>query len=70
MEEDLMPPDCRCSKWVFNIKCNNMYQAQLVACHYSQVLGVHFSKNYLPIVNDIKYHIQLLMVINFGYWLK
>ena len=47
-----------------------MYQACLVACGYSQVPGVVFSENYSPVINDITFHILLLIVLHFGYLAK
>ena len=42
----------------------------LVACGYRQVLGVNFSENYSPVVNDVTFHILLLVVLHFGYLAK
>jgi len=39
---------CINSKWVFKIKRDGMFQARLVACRYSQILGVNFTKNMCP----------------------
>jgi len=30
-----------------------MFQASLVACGYSQIPGIDFTKNYSPMMNDI-----------------
>ena len=72
MHKNLMLLNCRCikNKWDFNIKHNGVYHVQFVACGYSQVPGIDFSKNYSPVVNVITCHILLLMVINFEYWSK
>jgi len=32
-------------KWVFKIKRDGAFQAKLVACRYSQILGINFTKN-------------------------
>ena len=61
---------CVKNKCVFKIKQNGMYQARLVACGYSQVLGIDFSENYSPVVNDVTFCIMLLMVLHFGYLAK
>ena len=58
------------NQWVFKIKCNSMYWVHLVACGYSKVPSVNFSKNYFPEVNNINLCILLLMVIHFGYLAK
>ena len=70
--KSLMPHNWHCveSKWVFKIKCNGMYPACLVACGYSQVTGINFSKNYSPVANDITFHILLLMFLHFWYAAK
>ena len=67
-----MPPHCRCvkNKQIFKISCNHVYQACLVACGYSQVPVIDFSKKYSPIVNNITFHILLLMLIHVKYWTK
>ena len=69
MNKSHMPPNCECIKykWMFKIKCNSVYWACLVACGYSKVPSADFSENYLPVVNDIFFHIFSLMVIQFGY---
>ena len=68
MLKSLMPPNHRCikNKWVFKIKCNGVYQMHFVACGYSQIPGVDFSKNYALEVNQITFHFLFLMVIHFG----
>ena len=55
------------NKWVFKIKPNYVYRMHFVACGYSQVPGVDFSKNYSQVVNDITFHTLLLIVLYFGY---
>ena len=49
---------------------NGVYWVHLVACGYSQVPGVHFLEDYSPVVNDVTFHILLLMVLHYGYWAK
>ena len=68
----LIPPNCKCikNKWVFKIKHNSVYQVNLVACGYSQVLSVNFSENYSLVVNNITFCILLLMILHFGYLAK
>ena len=34
---------------------NNVYQAHMVACRYSQILGVGLSENYSLVVNNITF---------------
>ena len=45
MLRSLLPPNCGCmkNKWLFKIKHNGVYQAQLLACGYSQGPGVNFT---------------------------
>ena len=51
---------CRCvkNKCIFKIKPNNVYKACLVACGYSQIAGVNFSKNYSQVFNTITFCIH------------
>ena len=58
------------NKWVLKIKGNSVCWACLIACGYSQVPVIDFSKNYSLVDNDITFCILLLMVINFGYSAK
>ena len=53
---------------MLKFKHNGVYWACLIAYGYSEVLGVDFSKNYSLVVNDITFHIQLLMVICLDFW--
>ena len=63
-----MPPNCKSIKnKCFKIKPNGVYQVYLVAYGYSQIPCVNFSKSYSPKVNNITFHILLLMVLNFSY---
>ena len=55
---------------VFKIKRNGVYQVYHTACGYSQEAGVDFSENYSLVVNNVTFHILLLMVLNFGYLAK
>jgi Reverse transcriptase (RNA-dependent DNA polymerase) len=49
------------NKWVFKQKKNGIYRARLVALGYSQILGVDFSKNYTPVINDITMRTMLVL---------
>ena len=42
----------RC-RWVFKVEHNGVYCARLVAKGFSQILGVDFTDNYSPVVNDV-----------------
>ena len=55
---------------VFIIKCNDAYLVHLVACGYSQVPSVNFSKNYSLVVNNATFCALLLMVLYFIYSAK
>jgi hypothetical protein len=46
-------------KWIFKIKRNWDFRARLVACGYSQILGVHFNESFAPVVNDVSFKIIL-----------
>ena len=67
-----IPPNCRSmkNKWNFKIKCNGVYWMCLIECRYSQVPGIDFSGNYYPVVNNVTFHVLLLMVLYFGYLAK
>ena len=69
---NLLPPNCRCMKnrWVFKIKCNSVYQACLITGGNSEVTGIDFLENLSPVVNDVTFHVLLLMVLHFRYLLK
>jgi Reverse transcriptase (RNA-dependent DNA polymerase) len=49
------------NKWVFKQKKNGIYKVRLVALGYSQILGVDFSKNYAPIINNITMRMMLVL---------
>lgn len=51
------------SNWIFKIKRNETYQARLVAYEYSQILGVDYTENYSPVVNDVTFRIILVIWI-------
>ena len=70
--KSLIPPNCRCmkNKWAFKIMHKEVYWACLVACGYSQVPSVDFSKNYSVVLNDITFCILLLMVLHCHYLAK
>jgi len=59
---------CQCikSKWVFKIKRDGTFCTQLVACGYSQIPGVNFTKNYAPVMNNVMWHILLVAMIVWG----
>ena len=54
---------CVKSKWVFDIKRSGRFRARIVACGYSQIPGVDFTKNYSPVVNDVTYQIMIIAMI-------
>ena len=60
-----MPPDRRCvkTKWVFKIKRNGIFRAHLVACGYSQIDGVHYTENYVPVINDVTWPVLLIVIL-------
>jgi hypothetical protein len=47
----------------FKVKRNGVFQAILLACGYSQIPGVDFTKHFAPVVNDITYRIVLVASI-------
>jgi len=42
---------------------DGIFQAQLVACSYSQIPSVDFTKNYAPIMNDVMWQNLLVAMI-------
>jgi len=44
-------------KWVFDIKRNGVFRARLVAKGFSQVSGLDYYLQFLPVVNDITFRI-------------
>jgi hypothetical protein len=46
---------CVKRKWVFNIKRNGVFRAQLMACGYSQVPGLDFNDSVTSVVNDVSF---------------
>jgi hypothetical protein len=61
-EKDI-PIDCRCikNKWIFKLKRHGIFRGRLVACGYSQVLGIDFSKSFAPVLNDASFKIILIV---------
>ncbi len=43
------------------------FWARLVACRYSQIPGVDFSENYLPVVHNITFGLLLVLKIVYGF---
>ena len=41
------------SKWVFDTKRSGLFKVRLVACGYSQILGVDFTESYAAVINDV-----------------
>jgi len=42
-------------KWVFDIKRNGVFRARLVAMRFSQLPGLDYCYQFLPVVNDITF---------------
>ena len=61
---------CVKNKWVLKIKLNGVYQACLIACGHSQEPRIGFSESYSLVVNNITFHVLLLIVLHFGYLAK
>ena len=49
------------SKWVLKTKRDVLPRARLVERGYTQILGVDFTNNYLPVVTDVTLCFILLM---------
>jgi Reverse transcriptase (RNA-dependent DNA polymerase) len=54
------------SKWVFKEKQDGVFRARIVALGYSQVPGIDFAGNYLPVVNNTSFRILLLLIGKLG----
>jgi Reverse transcriptase (RNA-dependent DNA polymerase) len=54
------------SKWVFKEKRDGVFRARLVALGYSQILGIDFTGNYSPVVNDSSFRILILLIAKLG----
>jgi len=48
------------------LSTKSVFRARLVACSYSQIPGVDFTKNYAPVMNDVTWHILLVAMIVWG----
>lgn len=46
------------SKWVVDIQRGGLFKV-LVACRYSQVLGVDFTESYAQVINDVSWRILI-----------
>ena len=42
-------------KWVFKVKRDGTHRARLVGLGYSQVPGIDFTTNFVPVVNDVTF---------------
>jgi hypothetical protein len=47
-------------KWIIIIKRNQIVRARLVACGYSQVLGVDFNESFTSVINDASLRIMMI----------
>ena len=47
------------NKWVFKIKRDGTYRARLVALGYSQIPGVDYTDNFVPVAHDVSFRIAL-----------
>lgn len=57
---------CIKCKWVLKIKRKGIFDARLVACRYSQIPGVYYTKSYTPVVNDITFRVLIIVLILFN----
>ncbi len=65
------PPDCKYMKSNGFLKSRDMeFLARLVACGYSQIPGVEFSKKYSPVVLNVTFRLLLVLKIIHGYSVK
>ena len=53
------------SKWVFKVKKDRTFRAQLCAIGYSQIAGIDYTDKFAPVVNDVTFRlIVVLMMMN------
>jgi len=55
------------SKWVFKEKHDGRFRARLVCLGYSQIPGVDFSDNYVPIGNYVTFRVVMMLRLMFGF---
>ena len=69
VKQSVIPKNWRCikCKWVFKVKRDGVFRAQLVACGYSQVPGVDYTKNYAPVINDVALWILIVKLVESGF---
>jgi hypothetical protein len=69
IDEKKIPINHRCikNKWIFKVKRNGIFRAEIVACGYSQVQGIDFNENFSPIMNHINFRIMLIAKLFLGY---
>jgi Reverse transcriptase (RNA-dependent DNA polymerase) len=65
IEKSELPDNCVCvkNKWIFKVKRNGIFRAQLVACWCSQVPGIDFQESVAPIMNDVTLRIMLIIML-------
>ena len=51
------------NKWVFKIKRDGTYRARLVALGYSQIPGVDYTDNFVPVAHDVSFRIALARML-------
>ena len=49
--------------WVFKIKRNGVYHTRLVAKGFSQIPGLDFTDNFLPVVNDVTFRVVITQML-------
>jgi Reverse transcriptase (RNA-dependent DNA polymerase) len=55
ISKEEVPKDRRCIKCKWIIKRNGVFRARLVACGYSQMPGIDFSKSVALVINDVSF---------------
>ena len=50
------------NKWVFKIKRDGTCRARLVALGYSQIPGVDYTDNFVPVAHDVSFRIALARI--------
>ena len=56
-------------RWIFEICKDGQYQARIVTQGYTQVPGIDFNFHHAPIVQDVTFHILLILSYTNKNWI-
>ena len=55
------------NKWVFKTKKDKVHHTRLVVLRYSQILGLDYTDNFAPMINDVTFRIILMIALVKGW---